>query len=526
MNGQDQGEIRHWRQIPVLGRWAFASFVVCVATGIMLIPAYKPAAAMDSLALLLLKNPAGSFVRSVHFWSAQAFLILTLAHLADHLLQRSETRIRFGVWLRLGLSVPVVVAVMLSGFLLRGDAGATQALQVLRSLLGLVPLFGAALSRLLTGYGSDLTTVYLHHAATATLILWLVTIEHARRILPRAQTILWSLPPLLLASLFLVPGLDGRASAAEKGPWYLVGLQELLHWLRWPRVALWALLAGLLLLVLLPKFSQPLRSNIKSSMTLVAVGYGALTLVGLGFRGHGWELESPAAVWTNQSRFVSFKAYAPPDAKLLEKTVPMVAGQREGCLACHDSMTGFAAAHDPKSIGCASCHLGNPFTLNPALAHAGMTLTPGNLSVVDLTCGASNCHNLVSVRVRGSLMNTMSGVVSVDKFVFGENTNLDATFNIAALRHAPADTHLRQLCASCHLGQDKQHPLPIDASSRGGGCSACHLRYDSAALAELGPGETFNPLHHPDVSIRVAEQACFGCHSRSGRIATNYEGWH
>ena len=31
---------------------------------------------------------------------------------------------------------------------------------------------------------------------------------------------------------------------------------------------------------------------------------------------------------------------------------------------------------------------------------------------------------------------------------------------------------------------------------------------------------------HPSVSLKVSDNHCFGCHSRSGRISTNYEGWH
>ena len=177
MNSPEQVDGKLWRRIPPLGMLAFAAFVVCALTGIMLVPAYMPGMAMDSLALLLLKNPAGVFVRSLHYWSAQAFLVLTLAHVVDYLLQRSETRVSFGVWLRLSLTIPVTIGAMLSGFLLRGDAPAIQALQILRSLRGFVPLIGITLSRLLTGSGSDLQTVYLHHACTATLIIWLVTAD-------------------------------------------------------------------------------------------------------------------------------------------------------------------------------------------------------------------------------------------------------------------------------------------------------------------------------------------------------------
>lgn len=516
-----------WRRIPPLGMVALAAFVVCAVTGIMLVPVYKPDAPLDSLALLLLKNPAGSFVRSLHYWAAQAFLVCTLAHIVDHLLRRSETNVQFGVWLRLALTVPVVLGAMLSGFLLRGDTTTLQALQVLRTMLTLVPLVGAGMSRLLTGSGQDLFTVYLHHACTATLVIWLVTIDHSRRIMPSARALWWILPGVLLPALFLVPALEWRAAAVEKGPWYLIGLQELLHWLPQPQLAVWLLAAGLVLLAVLPRLPLTLRSRVKWGMAVAAFAYVVLTIVGICFRGQGWELKSPLARQEGSAQFLSFKAYVTPDAALVKQIVPMVAGQREGCLVCHQGMTGFSTAHETKTLGCAACHLGNPFTLNKSLAHAGMTLTPGNLSVVNQTCGTANCHGSVADRVHQSMMNTMSGVVAVDKFVFAESRNLDVQFDVAALKHSPADTHLRTLCASCHLGQDKLQPGPIDESSRGGGCSACHLRYDAAARSELRQrGGKAAPLHHPDISVNVEEQACFGCHSRSGRIATSYEGWH
>ncbi len=514
-------------RISPMGMLAFAAFVICAATGIMLVPTYNPGSPLDSLALLSLKNPAGAFVRSLHYWSAQAFLVLTLAHVVDHLLRRSETRVRFGIWLRLGLSVPVVVAVMLSGFLLRADAAAVQALPVLRTLLGFVPFLGTVLRQFLTGSGADLSTIYLHHACTATVIIWLITAEHSRRILPAAHSYVWVLPPLLIASLLLVPSLEWRVSTVEKGPWYLVGFQELLHWIPAPQAAVWLGLATIALIILVPKLPLPSRYWAKWIVCITTCFYATLTLVGLGIRGDGWRFAHPATVLAGVNGFLSFRAYTPPDAKLLGVKVPIIDGRREGCLSCHQEMTGFVAAHLPATIGCAACHLGNPWTLDRELAHSGMTLTPGNFSIVSRTCGASNCHGDQVERARGSLMNTMSGVVAVDKYVFGESHDLDAHVDVVALKHSPAETHLRSLCASCHLGQDKPHPGPINETDRGGGCSACHLRYDAAADSELHRAAGGSaPLHHPEISIHVPKDACFGCHSRSGRISTSYEGWH
>ena len=46
-----------------------------------------------------------------------------------------------------------------------------------------------------------------------------------------------------------------------------------------------------------------------------------------------------------------------------------------------------------------------------------------------------------------------------------------------------------------------------------------HLRKTAQASDEP-------PRHHPDISLSLRDQACFGCHSRSGRISLAYEGWH
>ena len=516
-----------WRRIPPMGMLSLAAFVICAVTGVMLVPAYRPASPLDSLAILSLKNPAGVFVRSLHYWSAQGFLALTLAHIVDHLLRRSERKMRFGTWLRLSLTIPVIVAVMLSGFLLRADAAALQALPVLRSLLGMMPMVGAGLRRLLTGSGPDLSTIYLHHACTATLFIWLVTVEHSRRIVPTTWSLAWTFPPVVLLSCFLVPGLEWRALPVEKGPWYLVGLQEFLHWLPRPQATIWLGAVGLVLLIVLPRVPAPLDSAFRWSLAAAAFFCIVLTLIGLTLRGDGWHWMSPQNVLASEADFLSYRAYIPPATTIIDAKVPIIGDRREGCLVCHRGMTGFVAAHDSATIGCAACHLGNPWTLNKTLAHAGMTLTPGNLSIVSQTCGASNCHTDQAERVHLSLMNTMSGIVAVDKFVFDENSNLNAHFDVAVLRHSPADRHLRNLCASCHLGQDKLHPGPISETDRGGGCSACHLSYDPAAANELHQqAATAAPLHHPDISIHVPNEACFGCHSRSGRISTSYEGWH
>ena len=201
---------------------------------------------------------------------------------------------------------------------------------------------------------------------------------------------------------------------------------------------------------------------------------------------------------------------------------------KESCLDCHENTNGYSQYHDPNLIGCASCHLGNPNSLKIENAHKGMVLIPGNLSNADKTCG--KCHVNELNKIKHSLMTTNSGIVAVDKFIFGETDSPDYQFHIKDLQFTAADKHLRDLCANCHLGAEKNELGPIDQLSRGGGCNACHLNYSENAIIDLDKYVNSNykelPKAHPSTDIFVSDEHCFGCHSRSSRISTNYEGWH
>ncbi len=203
-----------------------------------------------------------------------------------------------------------------------------------------------------------------------------------------------------------------------------------------------------------------------------------------------------------------------------------ILGVEETCLNCHADYTGFAPAHNPQVIGCSPCHLGNPYAEGEKESHEGMVLVPGNLSNVHQTCGAANCHGDIAHRVDNSLMASMAGVVTVNRFVFGESDTLSAWAHVQELgKDRAADVHLRQLCASCHLGNEKPHPAPVSESSRGGGCIACHLEY-SQVDDFINSNKSSTQKFHPAINLQVTNDHCFGCHSRSGRISTNYEGWH
>ncbi len=200
--------------------------------------------------------------------------------------------------------------------------------------------------------------------------------------------------------------------------------------------------------------------------------------------------------------------------------------KNESCVQCHKNTKGYSKYHNPEFIGCASCHLGNIVSNDKNEAHKGMVLIPGNLSDAKVTCG--KCHPNELRKIENSLMTTNSGIVAVDKYVFGEADSLDYHYHIKEIKNSASDKHLRDLCANCHLGAEKTTYGEITQLSRGGGCNACHLNYSNEAKQDLANYIASNksklPKFHPSTNIFVNDIHCFGCHSRSSRISTNYMG--
>jgi DNA-binding CsgD family transcriptional regulator len=78
--------------------------------------------------------------------------------------------------------------------------------------------------------------------------------------------------------------------------------------------------------------------------------------------------------------------------------------------------------------------------------------------------------------VRNGMMHTGRGMANVTRFTFGEQATPEGHGDLSQLGHSPADSLLRKLCASCHLGQPLHQIETVQPiGKRGGGCLACHL---------------------------------------------------
>jgi len=214
------------------------------------------------------------------------------------------------------------------------------------------------------------------------------------------------------------------------------------------------------------------------------------------------------------------------------------AGFVEMCLACHKEEK-LDPAHDAMVVGCSPCHLGDPLAIDKDKAHEGIVINPGDLRVVEKTCGVEGCHPADVAKVKNSLMATNRGILSTLLYYWGERDSQNSAITVEQLLESGETSlaldYFRKLCATCHLWKQKNDlpGAPKFFNEKGGGCSACHYilpegagqtTVTSFADEEPGTGDQKKKRPHPLIVKKIPEQNCIRCHNRSGRIGTSYTG--
>jgi len=228
------------------GAISIANFLICAISGVFLAIAYDVNNPYDSISLLMISNPMASFLRNIHYWSAQFFLIFSLLHLWEYFTAEKDLRLKKGVWIRVVISIVFIFYVMISGFILKADVDSLQARRIIEALIIGIPWIGDLINYLFIGPEGNFQLLYVHHIATASIFIAIITFEHARTIWAKRTTILVGLFIALLFSYLFTAPLHNGLDSIVKGPWYFVGFQEILHWLSRPA---YSLLFILLLLI-------------------------------------------------------------------------------------------------------------------------------------------------------------------------------------------------------------------------------------------------------------------------------------
>jgi len=199
---------------------------------------------------------------------------------------------------------------------------------------------------------------------------------------------------------------------------------------------------------------------------------------------------------------------------------PTLTGKTEYCITCHADLPEISKSHPLKTFGCVSCHGGERLALNADLAHSSMRggANPSDLSVVEMSCGGSNCHSGSEAdnrdhiqRVMTSVQSTYAGAIANIRFTFGAQTDLAAHLGINAITDEHTQTGITELdafdaatetnpmvqkfgenCLTCHINAI---PRDGDTYTRQTGCAACHST-EKHTLTTAIPYNQCNACHN------------------------------
>ena len=159
------------------------------------------------------------------------------------------------------------------------------------------------------------------------------------------------------------------------------------------------------------------------------------------------------------------------------------------CVHCHAENKLMDSSH---AVPCTLCHGGDSSAHEKDAAHRSLIPDPGDLTIVEKTCG--KCHPDEASRVRRSSMALAPRIINHTRFALGAQNSPAAGFLTVATDGLPqvpsyeqtsnlADDLLRRACLRCHLftsGSKRAGEL------RGKGCSACHVPYPNDATNKKG----------------------------------------
>jgi len=249
-----------------LGGLSIYLFIVLAVTGALELFYYVPSVerANTSVQTIQYLVPFGWLVRGVHYWAAQAMVVIVILHMLRVVFTGAYKRPRRFNWL-LGVSLLVFVLLLtFTGLVLRWDTDIEWALLVGTNLLKSIPLIGADLYGAIVG-GPDINVdtvvrFYGWHIFGLALIAFFVMVWHAFRVRRdggiSSQSNKAAQPPrisrdelvrkealgaLIVTILLLVLTLAFPPSIGPAGnfrqlteqataPWFFIWVQQLLRW--------------------------------------------------------------------------------------------------------------------------------------------------------------------------------------------------------------------------------------------------------------------------------------------------------
>ena len=253
-------------------------FVLSMTSGLVIVFAYHPSLAYDSVQKIRFIIPYGHFFRALHYFSSEAFTLILLLHIGFEVAKK-KIKISNTSWNYSILGFLIIVVLMFTGFVLKGDQSALAAANVSFNLMKNTPI----LSHFVALFQDDSVYYYkffIWHIVFLPLVLSYAIYKHVHTLTAKIEYITIAIGLSIAGYLVFVMPLDIALTQKVdtlKGPWFFWGAENLL------RVNFSSLLVNLILLmpfgllVLLPYIRY--KKSIKILIVAWFLGYIAMSLV-------------------------------------------------------------------------------------------------------------------------------------------------------------------------------------------------------------------------------------------------------
>lgn len=163
-----------------LGGITLFGFVILILTGIILTQFYHPhpAEANGSVRAIMTEVPLGSFIRSVHFWTAHAVVVSVVLHATRVFITAAYKRPREFNWLVGVALLAITIGFFFTGTVLKWDQESFEALEHNIEISNFLGVFGYFFSPGFAASVPLLTRLYSVHVSLLPLLLAFLLLAH------------------------------------------------------------------------------------------------------------------------------------------------------------------------------------------------------------------------------------------------------------------------------------------------------------------------------------------------------------
>jgi ubiquinol-cytochrome c reductase cytochrome b subunit len=214
------------------GEYSLIALYISVLSGVVVAFQYDPASPLYSVSTLDMLVPFGEYFRSLHFYSSQLFFLCCVFHVIgifDQAQSYSKKK-----WIMLTATLPVALLILFTGYVLRGDSTGFSAGMIAEAILLDLPLIGEPLNDLLFSISDNgMKRIYVNHIIAFGLLWGWLAWSHVKKYKISFNRHILLTSGIILFSIFVAAPFepDHLGVTHISGPWFFLGLQELLRYL-------------------------------------------------------------------------------------------------------------------------------------------------------------------------------------------------------------------------------------------------------------------------------------------------------